>query len=155
MKELGTGRTLMTQVSNRSAEELLPIIHRHAVPGSTIVSDCWASYHSLGLPGSQYLHLTVNHSKHFVDPVTGRFDGSVCCCVSVLLGPYYIAGAHTNHVEGLWSAVKRFIRDKPVKDANDLSLWLHVYMWKNWSSNSGTEYLFFNMLKQIIEQYDL
>ena len=53
-------------------------------PGSTIISDCWNAYDSLGTLG--FTHLTVNHQYNFVDPDTG---------------------AHTWFIENLWWQVKQ------------------------------------------------
>lgn len=60
----------MTVVADRSATTLIPIIQAHVRPGTIIYSDEWSAYNSIGtIPG--YTHRTVNHSQHFVDPVTG------------------------------------------------------------------------------------
>ena len=56
-------------VRNRSAEELIPLIQGVVLPGSTIMSDQWAAYNSLGTLG--HTHYTVNHTENFVDPVPG------------------------------------------------------------------------------------
>ena len=48
-----------------------------------MVSDCWKSYSSLSKEG--YNHLTVNHSIQFISD----------------------SGAHTNHIESRWNALKR------------------------------------------------
>ena len=56
-------------VDDRSAATLIPLILRWVKPGTTIISDCWKAYGSLG--EHNYTHLTVNHSLYFVDPSTG------------------------------------------------------------------------------------
>ena len=70
-------------VNDRSAQTLIPLIKRWILPGTTIVSDCWKSYSTLSAEG--YIHETVNHSIQF------RSD----------------TGAHTNHIESRWNALKR------------------------------------------------
>ncbi|GFQ97568.1 putative transposase-like protein [Trichonephila clavata] len=75
-------------VANRTKKELLGVIREWILPGSTIISDCWRSYNCLSDEG--YIHLRVNHSLTFKDPETG---------------------AHTNSIEGTWSAIKRGLKN--------------------------------------------
>jgi len=81
--ERGTGRTFLVAVHDRSAETLIGLIKQWILPGTTIISDCWAAYNSLREEG--YTHFTVNHSITFVDQTTG---------------------AHTNTTESTWQHVK-------------------------------------------------
>ncbi|GFW51584.1 DDE_Tnp_IS1595 domain-containing protein [Trichonephila clavipes] len=60
--------------------------------GTTIISDCWKSYDCLEDEGNLHPpgnHLSVNHKMYFKDPETG---------------------AHTNSIEGSWSAIKKSLR---------------------------------------------
>ena len=77
----------MLQVPNRGRETLEPEIVYHVLRGSTIYTDGHRAYWNLNRVG--YRHSMVNHTLHFVDPLTG---------------------VHTNTIEGLWSEVKRFFR---------------------------------------------
>ncbi len=70
-------------VEDRTTDTLLEIIKRNIKPGTTIISDCWKAYACLKDHG--YTHLTVNHSKEFVNPETG---------------------ACTNKIESTWHALK-------------------------------------------------
>ena len=80
-----TKQCFLCVVPDRSAAVLLPIIERYVLPKTTIISDSWRSYIGIAdIPGKEYIHQTVNHSHHFVDPETG---------------------ACTNTVESLWGRV--------------------------------------------------
>ena len=81
--DMTTKNIFLAPVKKRNRERLIPIIQRHVLAGTTIVSDCWRAYDTLGELG--YTHLKVNHTQNFVDPTTG---------------------AHTNNIECLWSKVK-------------------------------------------------
>ena len=81
--ERETNRVFMQTVENRSADTLVPIIVKYVAKNTTIMSDCWRAYSQLGNMG--YQHMTVNHSKEFVDSETG---------------------ACTNKIESTWRAVK-------------------------------------------------
>ncbi len=81
--ERRSGRCYLITVPDRSTETLIPIIRDIAAENSTIISDQWRAYLSLGDEG--YVHVTVNHSVQFVDPLTGE---------------------HTNTIEGLWANCK-------------------------------------------------
>jgi transposase-like protein len=85
--ERETGRCFFEFVPNRTEETLLEIISRRIRPGSIINSDLWAAYRKI--PSIGYFHYTVNHSKNFIDPMTG---------------------AHTQSIESAWSHLKRFLQ---------------------------------------------
>lgn len=93
LSEGRTGRIIITRVPNRTAATLIPIIQHFILPGSTIFSDEWSAYSSLGTLG--YQHRTVNHSQHFKDPETG-------CC--------------TNAIEGLWHQFRQFIPTNGIRE---------------------------------------
>jgi transposase-like protein len=83
--ERETGETFLVPVKDRTADTLMAIIRDWIEPGTTVISDCWAAYNSLGSQG--YSHQTVNHSIQFVDPNTGT---------------------HTNTIESMWHRVEVF-----------------------------------------------
>ena len=70
--------------NRRSADVLLPLIQQFVLPGTIVHTDGWRAYSSLSQNGL-YAHGTVNHTLHFVDPLTG---------------------VHTNTQEGLWHHLK-------------------------------------------------
>ena len=96
MVEEQTGRCTFWVVLARNAETLLKIIGNHIVAGSTVKSDEWKAYHSLGEMG--YVHLKVNHSISFVTE----------------------EGVHTQMIEGIWSQVKAIIKVHHGWTAKDL-----------------------------------
>ena len=55
----------MIPVHNCKESTLIPIIKKWIKPGSIIHSDCWKAYSKLSKIG--YTHVTVNHSKEFVN----------------------------------------------------------------------------------------
>ena len=83
---MDTGSFFMELVPQRDATTLIPIIQRNVLPGSTVWNDEWAAYNDYNqLNALGYIHQTVNHSQHCVDPATG---------------------VHTNNTEACWSACK-------------------------------------------------
>ncbi|XP_054155892.1 uncharacterized protein LOC128954341 [Oppia nitens] len=89
----------------RNADTLIPLIQKHVAPGTTIITDEWRAYLSLEKYG--YKHLTVNHSKHFKDPVTG---------------------AHTNTIEGSWKWMKYKLTTRGYR-RDQLAMHLCEYLW--------------------------
>ena len=85
--ERESNKVVMFTLPDRSTATLLPIFQQFVLPGTRILSDEWASYFILQTQGYDYG--TVNHSKHFVDPIT-----------QVL----------TNTVEVSWGVVKKRMR---------------------------------------------
>ena len=90
------------------AATLLPIIATNVRPGTILYSDEWAAYCQLSTTVG-VVHWTVNHSLHFVDPVTG---------------------AHTQGVKGMWSACKRMMREEKAMHSQLFDAYLPEYMWR-------------------------
>ena len=61
----------MEIVPRRDVATLLPIIQQHVLPGTTIWSNEWAAYSRVAAIPGVAGHSVINHSLHFVDPVTG------------------------------------------------------------------------------------
>lgn len=91
----------------RDAATLVPIIQRCVLPGTTILTDEWAAYR--GLNGLGYFHLTVNHSRNFVNPVNG---------------------AHTQSVESMWGRAKRKFRRMHGTSMPLRPTYLAEYVWR-------------------------
>lgn len=70
-------KIFMVAVHNRKACTLLPIIEKYIAKGSIIHSDCWKAYNQLGRIG--YTHITVNHSKEFLDPASAACTNRIEC----------------------------------------------------------------------------
>jgi transposase-like protein len=99
----------MELVPQRDAATLLPIIQQHVLPGTTVWSDQWAAYNSVGsLPGVAG-HGVVNHSLHFVDPSTW---------------------INTQTVESYWNRVKRKFKRMMGVSSAQLPLHLDEFMWR-------------------------
>ena len=58
-------KVFMVPVKNRKQCTLIPIIQKWIKAGSIIHSDCWKAYNKLSKLG--YTHITVNHSKEFLN----------------------------------------------------------------------------------------
>ena len=67
--DIQTKHGFLVPVPRRDAGILLPIIVDWVQPGSIVWSDECAAYNQLGQQG--FMHRTVNHALHFVDPATG------------------------------------------------------------------------------------
>ena len=127
-------RPYLQLVRRRNAATLLGIIQRQVQPGSIVYTDQWAAYHQmqrrLGLH-----HRTVNHSLHFVDPVTG---------------------AHTHYAESNWCAAKeKFKKMKGNTNPNFLIEYLYEFMWRRWYGDPHPNGCFQRLLQDIAEQNPL
>ena len=99
----------MEIVEKRDANTLLPIIQRIVRPGSVIYSDEWRAYRNIQtLLGLE--HKTVNHSLHFVDPVTG---------------------VHTQAIEAYWSSKKSVIKTMRGCRRKLLQSYIAEFMWRD------------------------
>jgi len=101
-------RVFCVQVPNRSAPTLLAVIRRHVRPGSILYTDLWKGYRTRDLERIGMTHLTVNHSRHFVDPDTG---------------------VHTNTIEGTWAGLKMMV-SRRYRTAALIDPWLAMFMWR-------------------------
>ena len=73
-------------MSDRTKENLIPIIESSIQKGTQIISDEWRSSSKIDqIPEKEFSHLTVNHSHNFKDPKTG---------------------ACTNKVESMWNVAR-------------------------------------------------
>jgi transposase-like protein len=79
-------RMFAVSVQDRTADTLGAIIQEHVLPGTIVRTDLWRGYRALHDFGME--HQTVNHTEHFVDPVTG---------------------VYTNTIEGTWNGMKMHI----------------------------------------------
>jgi transposase-like protein len=96
----------MCPILKRNSESIEKIINKHVKKGITIYTDLWKEYKNINKLG--YKNGTVNHSKHFKDPITK---------------------IHTNNIENLWNAVKQGI---PIRNRNKKFIYLHSkeYQWR-------------------------
>ena len=102
-----THEGFLVAVPQRDAATLLPILQQYVRPGTTVISDFWAAYNTIGNIG--YQHLTVNHSVNFVDPVTH---------------------ATTNHVESMWGRAKQRNKRECGTHRSLLTSYLLEFMWR-------------------------
>lgn len=98
-------RPVFKVVKNRSAQTLTPVIQKYVATGSTVTTDLWKGYH---LIKNFYRHETVNHSRYYVDPVTGNYMciQPLACLSSKFTKPinqYYIV-LYTPKVEYCYSS---------------------------------------------------
>jgi transposase len=80
------GMAIAKVVSNVTAKKLVGLIRKHVTPGSTVYTDEFPSYNTVG-KGKRFVHRRIKHSA----------------------GIYVRGDIHTNSVEGLWSLIKRGI----------------------------------------------
>ena len=74
-----SGKGFLQFVEDRTAQTLLPLVQQYIEPGSVIMSDEWAAYRQISSINVHppYVHQTVNHSRNFVDPVTGACTNNI------------------------------------------------------------------------------
>ena len=119
---------LLFRVPDRTRETLVHrLITTHIQPGTVIYSDQFTPYIPLNQLG--YIHVSVNHSKNFVDPDSG---------------------AHTNTIEGVWALVKKKLKWMSGTLYEYIPSYLDEFTW-----NFGKDQAFEQLLKDIAEQFPL
>ena len=78
------GRVVCMTVKNASRAQVFPLIEEHVLPASTVYTDEYPVYRTLGKQGP-YIHEHIPHGE----------------------GVYVSGDVHTNTIEGFWSLVKR------------------------------------------------
>jgi transposase-like protein len=101
------GRVYLTYVENRTQKTLIAQIQKLIDIDAIINSDAWASYKPLRKLGFE--HREVNHSKNFVDPHTG---------------------AHTQRIESLWGACKKWFCKHNYHHSDHLQEYLYEWCFK-------------------------
>ncbi|KAL7635439.1 UNVERIFIED_CONTAM: hypothetical protein RMT77_014508 [Armadillidium vulgare] len=116
-------------VPNRSEEKLFECIKEKIKPKTTIISDCLKSYINIEkIPGFDYKHIQINHSKNIIHPISG--------------------GAHTQNIENTWFLLKRRNKKHCGIHRQMLDSYLCEFVWR--TKFSGKD-LFLSMLKCISE----
>jgi hypothetical protein len=62
------GLAFAFRVPNRTKKTLYPLIRKHILPGTTIISDDWPAYRKVGKQLGKpmgYKHYIIQHKKHF------------------------------------------------------------------------------------------
>ncbi|KAG0421309.1 hypothetical protein DMUE_6300, partial [Dictyocoela muelleri] len=104
-------RIFLKCVKTRNEKTLTKLLLRKVCKESILYTDLWRGYNKLK---EHYDHKTVNHSKEFVDKITG---------------------VHTNTIEGTWYAVKTFV-GKRYFNSRFLKYRLGFFMFKrNYGNN--------------------
>ena len=128
--ERGSQKVLLFRVPDRTRETLVHrLITTHIQPGTVIYSDQFTPYIPLNQLG--YIHVSVNHSKNFVDPNSG---------------------AHTNTIEGVWALVKKKLKWMSGTLYEYIPSYLDEF---TWFRNFGKDQAFEQLLKDIAEQFPL
>ncbi|KCZ79254.1 hypothetical protein H312_03359 [Anncaliia algerae PRA339] len=85
--DLETGDVFFAEEINRNMETINNILLENIELDNTIVTDSWREYVEFNQLG--FIHLTVNDSENFIDPLTG---------------------ANTQAIENRWSIYKKILR---------------------------------------------
>jgi len=132
--ERGTGRTFLVAVHDRSAETLIGLIKQWILPGTTIISDCWAAYSSLHEEG--YTHFTVNHSIEFVSE-TGAHTNTIESTwkqVKVLMSPY------NRKADYVYTLAEYMFRQRcKAEDVEPFAKFIEIVATTDWSNNESTD----------------
>lgn len=121
-------RCFLVPVERRDRSTLEPLVIQHVAVGSIIWSDEWRAYSELNSLG--YSHYTVNHSEHFVCP---------------------ISLVHTNHIENMWMRAKKKFRRMHGTTHTLFDSYLEEWLWFQRHPTRR----FQAIINSIREEYDL
>ena len=106
--------------NKRDHHTLIRLIKENVLPGTIILTDKLKGYNALSRHG--FTHHVVNHSRGFVDPVTG---------------------VHTNTCEGMWFHAKKHMRrgtGRSRTDSSCMAIALCEFMWMKRSGLTRTDH---------------
>jgi transposase-like protein len=103
-------RCLFIVVPKRDAFTLLDLIYQYCLENTIIHSDCWQAYSQIRQLDKSFLHKSVNHDLHFVDPVTR---------------------VHTNSIESMWRQAKDGIDKNKGVSREYLQSYLDEFCWRH------------------------
>lgn len=110
---------------------LLVIFQQFILPGTTIMSDCWAAYGGVSKLPEGCEHMRVNHSVNLVDPDSG---------------------AHTQSIEGTWSLFKaRHKQNKGTARTLFLS-YLDMFVWRRLFKGPDALYNLWSHVREIFSE---
>ena len=116
-------KVFMIPVKDRKQNTLISLIQKWIHPGSIIHSDCWKSYNKL--PKLGYTHVTVNHSKEFLNKENAACTNGIESDLrhaKVLVSHYGVhRGMHSSYLaEFMWRR-KHMDEDKFIQPITDIS----------------------------------
>ena len=117
-------------VQKRDVNTIIPIITRHVANGCTINTDGAKVYKHLDY--MNYVHNSVVHKNHYVDPITGH---------------------HSNWIENLWANLKIKLKSLRGSQGHMLDGHIDEYMYKYNRKNEGD--LFTILLQDIALFYPI
>ncbi|VDK43815.1 unnamed protein product [Anisakis simplex] len=120
--DVESGDCFLVRVSDRSAATLLPIIQEHILPGTTVVSDDWATYRQLQSVQSP------NSMFNFVNPET-------YACM--------------NRNESLWHKFKSSHKSRYGTHRSLLSAYVEEYVWRKRFRGPDAFYELWNQIKTL------
>ena len=108
-------KALVQFIKKRDFLSIIPVITRHVRPGCTINTDGAKVYKSLD--SMNYIHNTVIHKEHFVDPDTGQ---------------------HSNWIENFWANLK--MKLKSIRGSQNIMLDAQIdeYLYRYNRFNEGS-----------------
>jgi hypothetical protein len=124
--------------NERSIKALTPLIVKHVNLGTVIMTDLWRGYNDLDNHG--FYRLTVNHSTHFIDPITW---------------------ANTQKIESQWRYLRKCLSNGGVRRTYDengqvidhnLADHLCEYIWRRECRRQGLD-PFVQFIKDIVAEY--
>ena len=95
--------------ARRDAANLLPLFRQYVVPGTTIVSDQWATDFTIKDVPDGYQHEAVNHCLNFI---------------------HHETGAYTDSIQSLWQKFKEGHKLRYGTERTQLNLYMDEFIWK-------------------------